>query len=103
VPKTLSELLVVLDRRVDDEKIRELLALQAEQPELDFKRTLDLSVKRDEVELAKDVGAMQVRGGYVVVGADDHGNLTGAMDGSDPQQWDEANVRQRCSATCRSP
>jgi hypothetical protein len=95
VPHNPPDPLVVLDARVDDEKIRELLALQAEHPELDFKRMLDLSIKRDEVELAKDVGAMQVKGSYILIAADDHGTLTGEMDGTDPRQWDEANLRQK--------
>jgi hypothetical protein len=57
---------VVVDGVVSDEKLSELLALQTEYPELDFKGKIDLSITRDVVELAKDVGAMQVHGGYIV-------------------------------------
>jgi hypothetical protein len=81
---------VVLDSIVSDEKLSELLALGTEYPELDFKGKLDLTIKHDQVELAKDVGAMQVRGGYIVVGAKSDGTLTGELDGADLSRFDEA-------------
>jgi hypothetical protein len=84
--------LVVIDGRVTDEKLAELLALQTELPQLDFKRKLDLAAKEDLVELAKDVGAMQVLGGYIVVGVDDHGVPTGEMDGCDHKLFDESRL-----------
>lgn len=74
--------LVVLDGRVSDEKLAELLDLQTEHPMLDFKAIIDLE-KRGVVELAKDVGAFQVAGGYVIGGVDGHGVPNGAMDGCD--------------------
>jgi hypothetical protein len=81
---------IVLDGIVSDEKLSELLALGTEYPELDFKGTLDLATKHDQVELAKDVGAMQVRGGYIVVGAKSDGTLTGELDGVNLSRFDEA-------------
>jgi len=81
---------VVLDGIVSDEKLSELLALGTEYPELDFKGQLDLAANRDQVELAKDVGAMQVRGGYIVVGAKSDGTLTGELDSADLSRFDEA-------------
>lgn len=83
---------MVVDGIVSDEKLAELLALQAEYPELDYKSTVDLSTTEGKVELAKDVGAMQVRGGYIVVGVDNNGALTGRLDGVDLQHFDEANL-----------
>jgi hypothetical protein len=83
---------VVVDGVVSDEKLSELLALQTEYPELDFKRTIDLSTTRDVVELAKDVGAMQVRGGYIVIGVDQVGAPTGELDGADTRIFDEARL-----------
>ena len=80
---------VVVDGLVTDEKLSELLALQAEYPALDFKSTLNLSEREHEVELAKDVGAMQVRGGYIVVGVDSQGNPTGQLDNVDVRPFDE--------------
>lgn len=61
-------------RRVPDvdrseERLRQLLDDGHEWEELDYKRVLDLSTRRDEVELAKDIGAMQVDGGDIVIGA----------------------------------
>lgn len=38
-------------------------------------------VQRGLVELTKDIGAMSILGGYLVVGADDSGNATGLPDG----------------------
>lgn len=83
---------VVVDGIVSDEKLAELLALQAEYPELDYKSTIDLSSTEGQVELAKDIGAMQVRGGYIVVGVDSTGALTGQLDGVDMQRFDEARL-----------
>jgi hypothetical protein len=83
---------VVVDGIVSDEKLAELLALQAEYPELDYKSVIDLSTAEGKVELAKDVGAMQVRGGYIVVGVDNSAVLTGQLDSVDLQRFDEANL-----------
>jgi len=83
---------VVVDGVVSDEKLSELLALQTEYPELDFKRTIDLSTTRDVVELAKDIGAMQVRGGYIVIGVDQVGAPTSELDGADTRIFDEARL-----------
>lgn len=83
---------VVVDGIVSDEKLAELLALQAEYPELDYKGAIDLSTTEGKVELAKDVGAMQVRGGYIVAGVDNSGALTGQLDGVGLQRFDEANL-----------
>jgi hypothetical protein len=83
---------VVVDGIVSDEKLSELLGLQAEYPELDYKRFVDPGVTRSAVELAKDVGAMQVRGGYIVVGVDGQGAPTGEVDDVDLRRFDEANL-----------
>jgi hypothetical protein len=48
---------VVLDGIVSDEKLSELLALQAEYPELDFKVTLDVTTTEGAVELAESGAA----------------------------------------------
>lgn len=87
-----SDGLVVVDGRVTDEKLAELLDLQNEQPELDFKRQIVLGTAEGLVELAKDVGAMQVLGGYIVGGVDDHGVPSGEMDDTDTRPFDEANL-----------
>lgn len=86
---------IVLDGVVSNEKLADLLALQTEYPELDYKSALDISTTEDAAELAKDVGAMQVLGGYIVVGVDDHGVPTGALDAMNLQAFDEANLSQK--------
>ncbi len=80
------------DGLVTDERLAALLRLAAEYDQLDFKHSSDLSKTRDEVELAKDVGAMQVKGGYIVIGVDNQGNPTGAMDTADASHFDPANL-----------
>jgi hypothetical protein len=75
---------VVVEPVVNREKLLELLALQAEYPTLDFKASCDLrkespDQKRNQIELAKDIGAMSVRGGFLVIGVDGHGTPTGAL------------------------
>jgi hypothetical protein len=47
------------------------------------------------VELAKDVGAMRVRGGYILGGVDGKGGLTGRLDNADPRPFDEANLKPK--------
>jgi len=83
---------VVLDGILSDEKLKELLALGTEYPELDFKATLDVSTKGGLVELAKDVGAMQVLGAYIIAGVDGTGKPTGKLDGADTRVFDEARL-----------
>lgn len=80
------------DGVVTSERLAALLALATEYNDLDYKRMLDLSTTREKVELAKDVGAMNVKGGYIVIGVDGHGNPTGDMDGVDTAVFDAANL-----------
>jgi hypothetical protein len=70
-----------LDGTVTRDKLLELLAVQAELPTLDYKRECDLSGAAGTVELVKDIGAMGILGGYLVVGADDSGGVTGLAAG----------------------
>jgi len=66
-----------LDGTVIRDKLLELLAVQTELPELDYKGECDLSSAGGLVELTKDIGAMSILGGYLVVGADDRGIAVG--------------------------
>jgi hypothetical protein len=81
-----------VDGDLSEDKLSEVLGYGHELVNLDYKRTIDLGEKSDQVELAKDIGAFQVRGGYIVVGADDDGSLTGGMDGVDQRAFDPANL-----------
>ncbi|MFF8639027.1 helix-turn-helix domain-containing protein [Streptomyces pilosus] len=86
---------VVVEPVVTAEKLIEVLAEACEQPALDYKRSVDLRDRRDVVEIAKDVGAMQSleRGGYIVVGADDRGKPVGTLSEAQARSLDEANLR----------
>ncbi|MBM2821413.1 MAG: hypothetical protein HW413_159 [Thermoleophilia bacterium] len=75
--------------------MHELLALEAEYPELDFKERIELATTEGRVELAADVGAMQVRGGYVIIGVDGKGTPSGGLDDVDVRLFDEANLRTK--------
>jgi Putative DNA-binding domain len=80
---------------VSEEKLRVLLAEAHESAELDYKQQTDLSVKRSEVELAKDLAAMQVLGGFVVIGADDHGRPSGLVTAEQASLFDESRLRAK--------
>jgi hypothetical protein len=62
---------------VDAGALAQFLALDGERDWLDFKSQCDLSVTRDLVEITKDFAAMMMTGGYLVIGADDHGQPAG--------------------------
>ncbi|WP_203872248.1 hypothetical protein, partial [Planomonospora parontospora] len=89
---------VVIEPVVNREKLLHLLALQTEYPTLDYKASCDLRKQcpdrqRNQVELAKDVGAMSVRGGFIVGGVDGHGVPTGEMTPAHAAAFDEAQLR----------
>jgi hypothetical protein len=86
---------VLVDGVLSEEKLDQLLAVACELPELDYKAHLDLSKTRDLVELAKDVGAMQVLGGYILVGVSAPGAPSGMLDTADLRGFDEANLTPR--------
>ncbi|WP_410593655.1 helix-turn-helix domain-containing protein [Amycolatopsis sp. lyj-23] len=86
---------VVIEPVVNREKLRELLALETEYPTLDFKSGYDLKEKHDQVDLAKHVGAMSVRGGFLVIGVDGQGNPTGSVTAEQAKLFDEARLRPK--------
>jgi hypothetical protein len=83
---------VVIDGVLSDEKLSQLLGLRTEYENLDYKATLDPPSTEDWVEFAKDVGAMQVGGGYIVIGAAEDGEPTGALDAIDPKSFDDSRL-----------
>jgi hypothetical protein len=92
----------VVDGLLSDEKLAQLLALRAEYPELDYKRTIDLSTTQGRVELAKDVAAMQVRAGYIIVGVADDGTPTATLTKPMRVPLTKRMASRDCFATCRS-
>lgn len=84
---------------VTREKLLALLAEQHEQSALDYKTTLNLGKghAHDVVELAKDVAALRAEaaGGYIVVGADDHGKPVADLTPDLAHHFDEAVLRPK--------
>jgi len=93
----------VVEAVVNEEKLRQLLSEQTESETLDYKEAFDLSHKADEVELAKDLGAMQFSGGYVVIGADSRGRLTNRFTPSHAALLDEARLRKKMAKYLPEP
>lgn len=84
------------DGSITEEKLRTLLALGTELDDLDFKEHLDLSQHRDKIELVKDFAAMQTipTGGYIVVGADDHGTVSTRFGALNSADFDPSNLHR---------
>jgi hypothetical protein len=80
---------------VTREKLGELLKEQTESETLDYKATCDLNDTRQLVELAKDVGAMSILGGFLVIGADNHGNPTNDLSEEAARSFDDATLRAK--------
>jgi hypothetical protein len=96
---------VVVEPVLSKEKLRELLAEGHEQSALDYKKILDLNDRRDIVELTKDVAAMQAEGagGYIVIGADDQGNVVSDLTPPLAALFDEAKLRAKLKRYIAEP
>jgi len=66
-----------LDGTVTRDELLELLGVQTELTWLDYKRECYLASTAGVVEVTKDIGAMSILGGHLVIGADDHGAVVG--------------------------
>lgn len=84
----------VLDGSVTKAKLVELIEVQTELKWLDLKAECDLDNTPGRVELAKDAGAMQIAGGYLLVGVDDNGEVVG-LPVDQVRLFDEAVVRDK--------
>ena len=67
----------------------------SERRELDFKASCDLSDRKALVEIVKDVAAFAVYGGYLIIGADEHGVPTGELTETHAELFDEARLRPK--------
>lgn len=85
--------MIVVEPVVTQEKLLSLLAEQAEAPTLDYKAYLDLKDRHHLVEFAKDVAAMMLDGGFIVVGVDNRGVPTGQLPDHQMQYFDESRLR----------
>lgn len=89
---------------VSREQLAELLAAGHESLHLDYKRSCDLKDTRAVVELAKDVAAMQVAGGHLVIGADDQGRpVPPGVSAEQLAAFDEANLRPKLAKWIPEP
>lgn len=97
--------MIVVDGRTDIEKLKELLATGTECSELDFKESLDLGNKRDEVDFVKDAVAMFNRypGGYIIIGATNEGAPSDLCEGIDWQQFDGARLTDKVRGYVDAP
>lgn len=95
--------MVIVEQTLNEEKVKQLLAEGGESELLDFKRTLDLNETSGIVEFAKDIAAMQVEGGYIVVGADDFGKPTGEFSAEQAKLFDEARLRSKLTKYLPEP
>ena len=93
----------VIEPNVTKDKLLQLLDEGAESETLDFKETCDFSSKDDRVEAAKDVGAMQVDGGFIVVGADSQGRPIGRFTEAQAKLFDEATLRAKLTKWIPEP
>jgi hypothetical protein len=88
-----DESMPIIEPRVNAEKLAELRLEGHESEGLDFKATLNLDDRRETVEFAKDVGAMQISGGFIAVGMTEDGTPSGMLDDRMAALFDEATVR----------
>jgi hypothetical protein len=80
---------------VHEAQLLSLLAQQAESSELEYIEDCDLDERRDTVELATEVGAMAARGGYIVIGVDNHGQPTGRLDARKTALFDDSILQDK--------
>lgn len=79
------------------ETLATLLNEGTERAGLDYKRRCDLSSNEEKIELTKDLGAMQIHGGYIVIGADDRGQPSGEVTPGHAKLYDLSALHQKVS------
>ncbi|SMC98115.1 AlbA family DNA-binding domain-containing protein [Kibdelosporangium aridum] len=99
--------MVVVEPVVTKEKLLELLVERCELSCLDYKRQFNLGRgnTQDIVDLAKHIAAMQSEpnGGYIVVGADDHGNVVPDLSRDLARHFDDATLRPKLAKYLSEP
>ena len=97
--------MIVVDGRTDIEKLKELLATGTECSELDFKETLDLTKREDELHFVKDAVSMFNRypGGYIIIGATNEGEPSALCEDVDWKQFDGARLTDKIRAYVDAP
>ena len=87
----------VVEPILTEEKLKQLLGEQHESESLEFKRTCDLTDRHQLLDRSVDIAAMQGRGGFLVLGSDERGVLTGEMTEQQTRMFDEASLRAQIS------
>lgn len=80
---------------VSFQNLQWLIAEGLESETLDYKSSLDLSVNDELLEIVKDIAAMQIRGGYIVIGADDYGAPSGKVTEAHRRLFEQASFRAK--------
>lgn len=84
---------VIVDVPLTPQRLDELLGYRRESAKLDYKRAFDPGQGREKLEITKDLVAMaNTAGGYIVVGAENDGTLTGLSE-AEVSRLDEAIIR----------
>lgn len=81
--------------RLDEAKLRELLATAHEHEALDYKRQLDLADGGALIDIVKDIAAFSAAGGYIVIGCDDRGRPSGLVTETHSTLFDESRLRAK--------
>ena len=80
---------------LNEDTLTALLNEGAERAGLDYKESCDLNDTFELVSIVKDAGAMQIPGGYLVVGADDGGQPSGKVTAAQAKLFDQATVQSK--------
>lgn len=77
------------------ETLTSLLNEGTERPGLDYKQRVDLNDTKETVVIAKHLGAMQIEGGYIVIGADNNGQPSGEVTENEANLFDQATLHSK--------
>ncbi|QRY42314.1 ATP-binding protein (plasmid) [Microbacterium hominis] len=90
---------------VDMDRLQGLLVRGAEADDLEFKSQWDPSQKAALVELCKDIAAMESlpEGGYIIIGANDHGEPSGSFVAEPKRDFDEQKIRSKVASILGEP
>jgi predicted HTH transcriptional regulator len=77
---------------LNEETLRALLSDRAERDDVDFKLSRDLNNRGELVAIAKDIGAMLMEGGYIIIGVDDDGQPGNGLDERQARLFDPATL-----------
>jgi hypothetical protein len=90
--------------KLTEELVRQLLD-EGEHAGLDYKAMLNIAETAELVAVAKDIGAMQSlpSGGFLIVGANDDGSLSGALESAHVNLLDESRLRAKLTKYLPDP